>query len=756
MARHIYIAGVDRFANDYEKGTLSIQQALTYQIDTADFHVRGVQPTEGDEVIISDDSLGRLFAGIITKVDLAYTTPDRSTNVWSVQCDDYTALLDRRLVVETYANMTADAIFRDIVTKYCPGFIANGVKAGAPTIEAISFDYTPVSESFKQLCDYVGWQWQPDYFKDLSFYNAENVASPAPITLKPGGYFRNLKHTIDQQGLRNRVYVRGGTMLSDPWTYSIKADGAARQWVLPHKPHQISMTVNGTAVRVGIENVHDEAQFDYMMNYEEKYVRASNQTATIASGTTISWTYKYDLDVITMVEDIQSQQAIAKVQGGDGVYEYAITDDSLTTIDAAEAAGNADLRLHANPIVKGSFETEISGWAPGQLVTIDLPDRGINGTFLVQKVTITPATDTLWTYKVEYGGRLLGIADFLKAMLSAQQKKKLNDTALLHKFAYGAETAKLTDEVVTTSRATGWKVEQSVEIDSLKPGSALAFNGADSSVVIPNSSVFNMTNTLTIEATVIPRKGRTAPTGHVLSKELDYKFRVSPDGHIDFLSTTNNAWAVKGTSVGTIPDDARSNIAVTYDASIGKLRFYINGVFDSEFADSGEIVNSNSYLLCIGVRDNGTPTYPFDGIISEVRLWNVVRPVASLHVPLTGNESGLVGYWKLNDGNGTVAKDLTINQNHGTISKCKWVQEFATVGSNVNVSDPNGMEYQTSVDGGVTWSAWQSVNPAQRDPITVPHPCRLRLKANGRVQARNWKKPFDETDVVCGFVEVSA
>ena len=131
-------------------------------------------------------------------------------------------------------------------------------------------------------------------------------------------------------------------------------------------------------------------------------------------------------------------------------------DDSLTTIEAAEAAGNADLREHANPRVKGSFETETPGWAPGQLLPINLPAQGITNTFVVQKVTITPFSDTLWTWKIEYGGRLIGIADFLKAMLSAQQKKKLGDTAILHKFAYGADKTAITDELEAIYRTPPW------------------------------------------------------------------------------------------------------------------------------------------------------------------------------------------------------------------------------------------------------------------------------------------------------------
>jgi hypothetical protein len=120
----------------------------------------------------------------------------------------------------------------------------------------------------------------------------------------------------------------------------------------------------------------------------------------------MSLTARQDIDVITMVEDLESQAAIAAVQGGDGVYEHVIVDDSLTTIQAAEAAGMADLREHANPRVKGSFETEVPGWVPGQIVNINLPDRGVVGEYLVQKVSLSPtwASPSIWTYRIDYGG----------------------------------------------------------------------------------------------------------------------------------------------------------------------------------------------------------------------------------------------------------------------------------------------------------------------------------------------------------------
>lgn len=464
--RSLKIAGVERWP-DLEKNSMEIEQALTYAVDTCSFALKGDMPAEGEEVIVEQDGI-RYFAGIIVKVELSRTFVDKSIKVWQVDCDDYTALLDRRLVVETYEDLPADEIFRDIVAKYCPGFTVQGVQSGAPVIESTGaeFEYKRPSECFRWLCDYVGWHWQPDYFKDLQFFSAEALASPAPMTLVPGGKFRFGKHSIDTQGLRNRVYVRGGTMLSDPQTVQWKADGVARIWTLPWPPHEVSLQVGEVAKTVGVENLHEEKDFDYMMSFSEKYIRCSAQTSTPVEGATMSLTARQDIDVITMAEDIQSQAAVAAVQGGDGVYEHVINDTSFITIEAAEAAGFADLREHANPRVKGSFETEVNGWQPGQLVTVNLSDRGVNGTFLVQRVSAAPtwASPSIWTYRVEYGGRLLGIADFLKALVSSEQKKQMVETAILHKFVYGTDEAAISDELMADFAEIPFKVEESLEL----------------------------------------------------------------------------------------------------------------------------------------------------------------------------------------------------------------------------------------------------------------------------------------------------
>jgi hypothetical protein len=92
-------------------------------------------------------------------------------------------------------------------------------------------------------------------------------------------------------------------------------------------------------------------------------------------------------------------------------------------------------------------------WQPGQLVTINLPDRGIEGEYLIQRVTASPLTSKLWTFRVEFGGRLLGIEDFLQALVSAQRKKRyIEPTKNVQKYIYVDETLQVSDALSTAIR----------------------------------------------------------------------------------------------------------------------------------------------------------------------------------------------------------------------------------------------------------------------------------------------------------------
>ena len=66
---------------------------------------------------------------------------------------------------------------------------------------------------------------------------------------------------------------------------------------------------------------------------------------------------------------------------------------------------------------------------------------------------------------------------------------------------------------------------------------------------------------------------------------------------------------------------------------------------------------------------NGTTNY-FDGSVDDVRFWNTVREEIQIKamkgIALSGSEEGLLGYWKFDEGSGTIVGDETDTGNDGT------------------------------------------------------------------------------------------
>ncbi len=75
--------------------------------------------------------------------------------------------------------------------------------------------------------------------------------------------------------------------------------------------------------------------------------------------------------------------------------------------------------------------------------------------------------------------------------------------------------------------------------------------------------------------------------------------------------------------------------------------------------------------------------------MTEVRVWNIARPESeikeNMFQRLKGNETGLVGYWPLNEGSENIAKDKTSNGNNGTINGATWGKSERPIPANYGV-----------------------------------------------------------------------
>lgn len=105
----------------------------------------------------------------------------------------------------------------------------------------------------------------------------------------------------------------------------------------------------------------------------------------------------------------------------------------------------------------------------------------------------------------------------------------------------------------------------------------------------------------------------------------------------------------------------------------------------------------NGNLVATGLTSNLTNIYPggniggdgygwYQGDLDEVRIWNTSRSQTEIRdkmcVRLNGNESGLVRYYRFDDGSGTQLTESTTNAQHGTLSNSPtWATSGAPIGN---------------------------------------------------------------------------
>jgi hypothetical protein len=116
--------------------------------------------------------------------------------------------------------------------------------------------------------------------------------------------------------------------------------------------------------------------------------------------------------------------------------------------------------------------------------------------------------------------------------------------------------------------------------------------------------------------------------------------------------------------------------AVTWRSDTGELILFKDGqkVWSHSYA-KGKSLNNGGSLIFAQEQDSVGGSFDvnqaFKGWMREVRIWNKVRSEAEIKADmsrsLTGNESGLVGYWPLTEFTGDIAKDKTSNGNDGKV-----------------------------------------------------------------------------------------
>jgi hypothetical protein len=409
------INGTDRTSSVVFK-SITKTDTLNQQVDNLRFIVRKYgsltySPTLNHEVIMTLGST-RLFGGVIVKIDENVTA--KGIIDYTITCNDYSQYLKRKLVTERYENMTVKAIIDDLVANYAIDFTDTATVTGL-TIDSISFNRLTVADCLEKLAKAISYVWYVDYYKDIHFFPKNTELAPFNITDTSANYIRDsLKIIEDLTQMRNTVLVQGGeTESTATRTETIVADGTNTQYTLINKFSVVPVvTVNAVAKTVGVEFLDDDASFQCMWNYNQKYIRFTAGNVPTA-GQTITATAKYLYPIVVRVT---SPASIALF----GTYEFAISDKTIQSQQEAIDRAQAELQTYQNQLYNGEFSTHESDLRSGQVININSTLRSKNIDVLIQNVVMVPSDPdgNIVEYKATFATlRDIGIIEFLQNQL---------------------------------------------------------------------------------------------------------------------------------------------------------------------------------------------------------------------------------------------------------------------------------------------------------------------------------------------------
>jgi hypothetical protein len=108
------------------------------------------------------------------------------------------------------------------------------------------------------------------------------------------------------------------------------------------------------------------------------------------------------------------------------------------------------------------------------------------------------------------------------------------------------------------------------------------------------------------------------------------------------------------------------HIAMVWDGT--NLLTYVNGQLKITTMGTGGITALATAQSILTIGCNPTNNACFNGFFDEFRVWNVARSATDIqnnyNTPMTGNETGLVGYWKFDEASGTTAADAVTAAGH--------------------------------------------------------------------------------------------
>jgi hypothetical protein len=381
-------------------------------------------PQLGQPVYLVSEDTGDVFGGYIDSLTTSSLPGVPGTPFcWSALCTSWTGIAKRRVVPpanpQTFTDVDADVVFTTVVLDYLKDDgVDVSVTSGLPQISLACAVGANVGQLLDQVVSLLttadtAYYWTTDAWR--TFILATRTATAAPWNVANGDdlfagqtpYSQSITATHNQ--MANTSFAIGSAVLLNTLNATINGNGTAVTFNLPEPVGAApTITLNGSPQTVGVLGV-DTGMDWYWAQGSAVLTQATGATVLVATDVLLV-VYTPESPAIAQDFNVAGLQQAQAVEATSGEYDHSFdVSQPIWPADllAMAAAYEIEYGLPAQTV---SFYTLRPGLAVGQLQTIDLPEAGVSGTFLIATIQMTTMENVIvWQYTA-FGGANIGNA----------------------------------------------------------------------------------------------------------------------------------------------------------------------------------------------------------------------------------------------------------------------------------------------------------------------------------------------------------
>lgn len=373
---------------------------------------------EGNDEIRIYDGADVVFGGFIVRV--VQRVEQGPIVIYECDLKNKVHALDYKLVNVSYENETAHDIIDSIVAGFSgPGITTTNVEDDPSLIvTSIVFNNVPPSEAIQQIADLFGKEWYVDEEGDINFFSKLSENAPFNINDTNGkAIFESIEIGKDFTQIRNSILVEGGNEKSTTQEFdTFVGDGQQHTFVLSREYTSLLVTEDSTSLSVGIANINTFATHDVLFDFNLRTIYF-DPSAPPGMGTQIVAGGLYYFPILVRFRESSSINTY-------GERQFFIQDNTIKSRSDAISRAAAEISAFARSVREGSFMTYESGLKPGQKITITSSIRGLNESFIIQRISGEYHSPEKMLWKAEIVSiKTFEIIDLLAEIIRGRRKE---------------------------------------------------------------------------------------------------------------------------------------------------------------------------------------------------------------------------------------------------------------------------------------------------------------------------------------------